>query len=155
MVSDLVEEYGGYLRLSEEDVFEATISDSEFPAEARELLEYGEEKEGYWTSARFMAQMKKAAQIAEWKYNLAMYTLVWIINQSSCHKAFAPDALNASRMNVQPGGAQPLMRDTQWTGRTQTMVDNGVAKGLKRVLEERGINTGTMTGPDMKIILSN
>ena len=29
----------------------------------------------------------------------------------------ADDALNADRMNVKPGGAQPKMRDTVWGGK--------------------------------------
>ncbi len=59
-------------------------------------------------------------------------------------------------MNVKPGGAQAVMRDTVWAGKLQTMVDtNGIPKGMKQVLEERGINTATLLGPDMKIILAN
>lgn len=102
----------------------------EFPCQARELLEYGSEREGCWTSARFMAQVEKAAKIAEWKYNRSMHTLVWLFDQSSCHKAFSLNALNANHMNARPGGAQHLMCDTKWAGRTQTMVENGVAKGV-------------------------
>ena len=44
---------------------------------------------------------------------------MFIFDQSSCHKAYADDALNASRMNVHPGGKQPCMRDTVWAGRVQ------------------------------------
>ena len=32
---------------------------------------------------------------------------------------------------------------------------NGVAKGMKQILELRGINTSTLTGPYMRIILAN
>ena len=100
MVSDFVEEYGGFLRLSDMELALARKSDPEFPSEAREIFEYGAGKEGYWTSARFMAQIEKAVKIAEQKYNSTMYTLVWLFDQSSCHRAFAQDALNANRMNV-------------------------------------------------------
>ena len=49
-------------------------------------------------------------------------------------------------------GGQAIMRDTVWAGRIQKMVNaNGVTKGVKQVLEERGINTGTLKGPDMII----
>ena len=30
-----------------------------------------------------------------------------------------------------------------------------MAKGMKEILEERGINTSTLTGPQMRIILAN
>ena len=33
--------------------------------------------------------------------------------------------------------------------------DDGVPKGIKRVLEERGINTATLVADDMRKILSN
>ena len=67
---------------------------------------------------------------AEYKYTPAMQTLVWLFDHSSCHKAYAPDALNSRRTNVRPGGAQPAMRDTEWAGRPQKLVDeNGVPKG--------------------------
>ena len=60
-------------------------------------------------------------------------------------------------MNVNPGGVQPLMRDTVWAGRVQRMVFNigNVAKGMRKVLEERGINTTTLRADDMRKILSN
>ena len=33
-----------------------------------------------------------------------------MFDQSSCHKAMAADALDATKMNVNPGGKQPVMR---------------------------------------------
>ena len=50
------------------------------------LLEYGAEKEGYWTSNRFMEQVKNAADIADVKYRVT-HTIVWLFDQSSCHKS--------------------------------------------------------------------
>ena len=157
MVSDFIEQHGGFLRLtSQERHANAIEADPDFPKEARQFLEYGGEREGYWTSQRFMDQMIKAVKIAELKYNKTELTLVWIFDQSSCHKAFAPDALNVNKMNVLPGGAQAKLRDTMWAGNLQQMVFNlAVPKGMKRVLEERGINTATLRGDDMQKILAN
>ena len=57
---------------------------------------------------------------------------------------------------ARPGGMQPAMRDTMWGGQVQKMVDaNGVPKGMKQVLEERGINTSTMVAADMRVVLAN
>ena len=39
------------------------------------------------------------------------YTPVFVLDHSPIHKFMAKDALNASAMNVNPGGAQPKMRD--------------------------------------------
>ena len=81
---------------------------------------------------------------------------MWIFDQSSGHNGFAPDALVASRMNVNPGGKQPKMHDTvKPNGELQRMVDaSGVPKGLRRVLEERGVNVTGMVRADMVKALS-
>ena len=59
-------------------------------------------------------------------------------------------------MNVNPGGKQPRMHDTvKPNGNLQTMVDeHGVPKGLRRVLEERGVNVTNMIRKDMVKALS-
>ena len=67
--------------------------------------------------------MTDAAKIAKFKYPQDKNTIVFVFDQSSCHRAFAENALNLKVMNVKPGGAQPPMRDTVWAGRIQKMVD--------------------------------
>ena len=81
---------------------------------AHVLFKYGAEKEGYWNSNRFMANIKNAVAMAEFKYPPEKNTLVFIFDQSSCHKAYAENALNVTRMNVRPRGKQPCMQDTVW-----------------------------------------
>jgi len=77
-------------------------------------------------------------------------------DQSSCHKAMAEDALDVSKMNVNPGGVQPKMRDTVWGGEVQKMqYALGIPKGMRVILEERGIATATFKGDDMREILLN
>ena len=50
------------------------------------------------------------------------------------------DGLNPANMNVYPGGKQAIMRDTIWDGNVQKMVLlDGTPKGIKMVLQERGI----------------
>ena len=59
-------------------------------------------------------------------------------------------------MNVNPGGAQPRMPDTVWNGRPQKMVlGDGRPKGMKLVLQERGINTDHMKAADIQLIFGN
>ncbi len=61
------------------------------------------------------------------------------------------DALNVDCMNVRDVGKQPFLRDTVWQGKTQRLVtDAGVQKGMKSVLEERGINTSGMNAAKMR-----
>ena len=51
------------------------------------------------------------------------------------------DDLDASKMNVNPGGKQRIMRDTVWQDRVQKMnYSYSVAtKGMYVVLQERGV----------------
>jgi hypothetical protein len=65
MVSDFVDEFNGYLQLSDDQFIEARKQSPEIKKEARVLLEYGEGKEGYWTSERFLSQMKTSVAIAD------------------------------------------------------------------------------------------
>lgn len=105
---------------------------------ARLYLEYGENREGYWTCERLLMQLTEAAMIAEAKYPKEEgYRLYWVFDHSSCHAAMADDALNANKMNAKPGGKQPQMHDTVWNGKVQRMVfADGTPKGLKQVLSE-------------------
>ena len=58
----------------------------------------------------------------------------------------ADDALDATKMNVKPGGKQPIMHDTVWNGKRWKMYFTArdgtkVPKGMKMVLEEREVST--------------
>ena len=94
-----------------------------------------------------MAQIEDAVKIAEVKYPREKgYGLVFIFNHSSCHGAYADDALNAYKMNVKPGGKQPAMCNTIWRGREYSLVFNlGVLKGLLQKKRERCQHTWNET----------
>ena len=80
--------------------------------------------------------MEKAITIANVKYPPSLYNKVWMFDLSSGHCAFKEDSLNVRRMNVNPGGAQPRMRDTEWDGQPQRMVlPDGQQKGMKLVFK--------------------
>lgn len=91
-------------------------------------------------------------EIAEIKYPKTLgWCHVWVFDHSSCHAAMADDALDASKMNVNPGGKQRVMWDTVWLGRVQTMnYALGVPKGMRVILQERGVNTSRMVGDQMR-----
>ena len=80
---------------------------------ARQLLENGAEKEGYWTGDRFIKQVEYAAKIADFKYPKDDYTIVWLFDQSSCHRKFNEQALLAKNILVKDGGPRRV-RDTVW-----------------------------------------
>ena len=139
MVSDFIDEHNGYLALTQEEYDRVKVSDPSERLQARQFLEYGEAKEGYWTSDKFMAQIEKAIRIAEVKYPKEEgWRHVWIFDHSSCHGAMAKDSLDVKKIKVNPGGKQPLMHDG-WCGeKLFSMTTNGNPKGLRLVLEERG-----------------
>ncbi len=106
-----------------------------------------------------MAHIERAVEIVDVKYPKEQgWRRCWIFDNSSCHNAMADDALNVNRMNVNPGGAQRIMRDTSFGGKEQKMyfMQNGlkIAKGMKMVLEERGVSTEGKNKEWMKSTLS-
>ena len=138
MVSDFVDEVVGFLRDDRE--------------EARVLLETS--KEGYFTHTHLLQQVEKAVDIFERVHPEAQG--VFMFDNAPSHRKVADDALNADRMNVGPGGKQPVMRDTVWGGQVQKMVDaNGIPKGMKIILEERGVDTTGMRANDMRDLLKS
>ena len=124
MVSDFVTECNGLLQLTDEEYRLAAEANPSIRKYARELIKFGAGNVGYWNSARFLIQMKRATAIADIKFPSNKFSKVWLFNPSSGHCAFKEDALNVNRMNVNVGGAQPRMRDTMWDGRAQRMVLN-------------------------------
>ena len=95
-----------------------------------------------------ITQVNKAIDIFEAKYPHAQ--ALFIFDNAPSHTKMPDDALNADGMNVKPGGKQPVMRATMYGGKFQEMVlENGTPKGLKKVLEERGVCTDKMKREDM------
>ena len=112
---------------------------------------------GYGGASVNMHQIDKAVKIAEFKYpKTDGWCHVWIFDHSSCHAAMAEDALDVKKMNVNAGGKQRKMRDGWWGGQPQAMnFALGIPKGLRRVLEERGVNTRGMGADKMRAILGS
>ena len=140
MISDFIEEFGGFLGFTDEEYieFKSQHPESVLPQTARISLEYGCNRDGYWRSDAFFDQLKVAVAIAEAKYPKDRFDIVFIFDHSSNHAAFSPDALVASRMRVGAGLKQPVMRDTSWNGELQKMVfEDGRPKGLRAVLYKK------------------
>ena len=131
MVSVFIDEKNGYLCFTQEEYDQVKQSDPTIWMDARAFLEYGENREGYWNSEKFMDQIKMAVKIAEAKYpKCDNWRLIWIFDHSSCHSAMPDDALDVSKMNVIRGGKQRVMRDGFWDGKVQRMnYAIGIPKG--------------------------
>ena len=158
MVSDFVDEFDGFLALTEEEVKRRDEEDPTVPLLAREVIEVGAEHDGYYDSDKFCLQVAKAARIAAFKYSPSRYDVYFVFDQAKTHTAYTADALIASRMNKNPGGAQPVMRVSPFivNGAPQRMVlPDGTPKGLKMVLEERGVNVRKMKRDEMVAKLSS
>ena len=106
-------------------------------------------KDGYFNNELFMKQVEKAISIFEAKYPNAKG--LFIFDNAPLHKKVSDDVLNADKMNVNPGRKQPIMKDTIWNGTTQKMtLPDGTPKGMKLVLDERGVDTKGMKAIDMR-----
>ena len=133
MVSDFVDETIGFLR-----------DDS---SEARVILETS--KDGYFNNDMLLKQVKKTVDIFEKVHPEAQG--LFLFDNAPSHRKVSDDSLNADRMNVGPGGKQAVMRPTVWNGYIQTMVlPDGQAKGMKLVLQERGVDTTGMKADAMR-----
>ena len=136
MVSDFIDEVSGFLQHGGQ--------------KARLLLEH--QSEGYFNNDMLLEQVDRALTIFEAKYPTA--TGIFIFDHAPSHMKTPEYALNVEKMNVKDGGKQPFLRDTYWNGQVQTMVTaDGVQKGLRTVLEERGVNTKGMNAEKLKEVL--
>ena len=55
MVSDFIDEHNGYLRLTQEEIEKANTDEIELTqTKARQEIEYGVNRDGYWNSPKFM-----------------------------------------------------------------------------------------------------
>ena len=68
MISDFIDEHSGFLSLTDEEYERAKQVNLSAKKYARRFLEYGENKEGYWTRDKFIAQINSAVEMAELKY---------------------------------------------------------------------------------------
>ena len=79
MISDFIEEHGGYLQLAEEEHEIAKISMPNIPKKAREIFKFGAQGDGYWNNELFIKQVKIAMSIAEFKYPKDQNTLLFLL----------------------------------------------------------------------------
>lgn len=125
---------------------------------ARKIIYPGKNHDKWWDMEQLKEQTLSALLIFEYLFPHAVG--VFVFDCSSSHEAFAKDALNVNKMNVNPGGKQVHMHDTvippgnpppkpgsiDTRGRPQSMVFpvdhpdpklRGQAKGMLEVLRER------------------
>ena len=143
-VSDFVNEVTGRLVIRDEN--------GEIKDDAREIIYPSSNGDAWWDHTQLLAQVERAIKIFETAHPDCV--ALFIFDQSSAHTSLGPDALRAFEMNKTNGGRQRQQHDTvipasnptvEHRGQVQKMtMDDGTAKGLQQVLEERGFNVSGM-----------
>jgi hypothetical protein len=143
MVSEFLLETIGRLKLNSEQV----LLHPNVPIEARKYLKPGKNEDGWWTAQHLLDQVINfAIPIFETMHPNAI--AIFAFDNSTNHGAMADDALNVSKMNVNPGGKQPLMRSTVYgpnkTFQSMVFPFNhpfypNQAKGMKQIVIERNL----------------
>ena len=111
------------------------------------------QNDGYFNNDKLLEQVKVAIDIFEAKYPNAQ--AVFMFDNAPCHRKVSDNALNAEKMNVKPGGKQPIMRDSVWNGQVQKMtLPDGTPKCMKLVLLEREIDVTGMNAAKMREVLA-
>jgi hypothetical protein len=160
-ISDWICEQYGRLALNKEQLAEHAALPPEEQlkfTDAHQIIYPGKNHDAWWDMEQLMDQIKHAVPIFEYLFPGAVG--IWVFDCASSHEAFSKDALVVKRMNVKPGGNQPLMHDTvipldnpppkagcpDMRGQVQAMTfpqDHpdaslcGVPKGLCQVFQER------------------
>ena len=76
-------------------------------------LEYGQNKEGYWTYDHMVVQLEDCIDVL--KVQFPEFDFVFLVDHSNGHDRLQPDGLNINKISVRYGGKQPKMRDTKLT----------------------------------------
>ncbi|OAX30732.1 hypothetical protein K503DRAFT_818498 [Rhizopogon vinicolor AM-OR11-026] len=86
-----------------------------YMVDAGESLEYGKNHDGYWNGEMFVKQLQEKIIPTFECLHGPEYQVLFLIDNSQGHSAYAEDVLAVSRMNVNPGGKQACMRNGWFT----------------------------------------
>jgi transposase len=119
------------------------------------IIKPGKNADGYWTNADLVKQLEEEViSLAEELHPGC--DLVFAFDNSSNHHARNPTALCANNLNLNDGGKhiKPL-RNTVWNGAPQQMqTSEGVQKGIRSILQERGLWQNGMLLEDARAVLA-
>jgi hypothetical protein len=119
------------------------------PLHASHLFEFGAAGNGYWEAEDVIRHTVDVA-VPMFEATFPGYQALFLFDNASSHAAYADDALLVQHMNLAPGGEQKRLRPGFMNGdksQVHPMVDEaGQPKGIRRVLEERGL-----WRPDLKL----
>lgn len=106
-VSEFLSEMTGRLKLQSEQVtaVKFALNRPDFPQEARVIIHPGRNRDGYWTKDHLWKQLQDAIAIFEVTHPGCVG--VFLFDNAASQGAYAPDALVASKMNMNDGGISP------------------------------------------------
>lgn len=112
--------------------------------DARNIIRYGKNHDGYWDGEDVAEAAKRAVEISRLLHPGCIS--LFCFDNSSNHNKVADDARNVRKLNLSDGGKNtPIMKDGYFTdanGMVQVHKmtnEKGEQKGLKAILEERGL----------------
>ena len=76
-------------------------------------LEYGQNKEGYWTYDHMVIQLEDCIDVLQTQF--PDFDFIFLVDHSNGHDRLQPDGLNLNKISVRYGGKQPIMRNTKLT----------------------------------------
>ena len=143
MVSEFLFECHGRLRLTDE---QKTLF-PDVPSEATMIIKPDNGSDGYWDNEDLVKQIKdKVIPIFHVLHQRS--DALFLFDNSMNHRAKAPDALQAKRLNLSAGGVNVKPMRDGWFYDTNELKDiqkmqnqNGIQKGIRTILQERGLWT--------------
>jgi hypothetical protein len=116
------------------------------------IIKPGKNADGYWTNKDLVMQIGLTQNVFEILHPGC--TALFAFDNSQNHRAMAPDALVAKRLNLSDGGTKvPHLRpgggyikdgvkvqhDMQYASTGKHSVDGRIQKGIRQILTERGL----------------
>lgn len=157
MVSEFLCECHGHMRITADQARANNLDPMKLIA--RTIIHPGAKDDGYWTNEDVAKQLLEITiPIFNILHPPEQFQALFCFDNSSNHGSYSPDALTTTILNVSDGGSKikdKVMRATTYNGIVQTMqTADGTQKGLKRILDERGIDTRNLSKADMVAILN-
>ena len=156
MVSEFLCECHGPMKLNEAQ----RVQHPEIPFETCTIILPGRQQDGYWTTANLIEQVgTKAMPI--FKILHPGCDALFLFDNSQNHRSLPPDALRTSVLNLSDGGKnvqnqrQGWFIDSNAIRVTQNMQrPDGVQKGVRAILKERGLWTTALKLPEARELLA-
>ena len=155
MVSEFLCECHGPMKLN--DLQRAQHPEISF--ETCTIILPGKQQDGYWTTANLIEQVRMK-EMPIFKILHPRCDGLFLFDNSQNHRSLPPDALRASCLNLSDGGKNVQMQRTGWyiddngirVNQSMQRAD-GVQKGVRTILQERGLWTTALKLPEARELL--